>query len=204
MADPESSEAAPDDKPTVAPDYSANALRREPATIEGKAEDLTAPESEAVHEPAEEPETELGHLPPEPTAAEHPFDPLPDSETAPDISSETPAPPAEATKRRGGVLAPALLALIIGGAAGFGGAYGLRVLDKSDTKFDLLGERVDALEQQQKGRRRADDGAGRPCQPRHGDRNASPRRFCGLRDFARRYRKADNTKTRSGFRQRAR
>jgi hypothetical protein len=149
MADPESSEAAPDDKPTVAPDYSANALRREPATIEGKAEDLTAPEPEVVAEPAEEPETELGHLPPEPTAAEHPFDPLPDSETAPDISQETSAPPAD-TAKRPGVLVPALLALVLGGAAGFGGAYGLHVLDKADTKFDLLGERVDALEQQQK------------------------------------------------------
>jgi hypothetical protein len=148
MADPESSEAAPDDKPTVAPDYSANALRREPATIEGEAQDLTAPEPEVVHEAAEEPEAELGHLPAEPTTAEHPFDPLPDSETAPDISQEISAPPAE--KRRGGVLVPSLLALIIGGAAGFGGAYGLRFIDKSDAKFDLLGERVDALEQQQK------------------------------------------------------
>jgi hypothetical protein len=148
MADPESSEAAPDDKPTVAPDYSANALRREPATIEGKAQDLTAPEPEAVDETAEAPETESAHLPPEPAAVEHPFDPLPDSEIAPDISPEASAP-ADTTKGRG-VLVPALLALIVGGAAGFGGAYGLHVLDKADTKFDLLGERVDALEQQQK------------------------------------------------------
>jgi hypothetical protein len=150
MADPESSEAAPDDKPTVAPDYSANALRREPATIEGEAQDLTAPEPQVVHEAAEEPGTELGHLPAEPTTAEHTFDPLPDSETAPDTAQEISAPPADTTKRRGGVLVPSLLALIIGGAAGFGGAYGLRFIDKWDAKYALLGERVDALEQQQK------------------------------------------------------
>lgn len=121
-------------------------MRREPATIEGKARDLTAPEPET----AEGLETELGHLPPEPATAEHPFDPLPDLETAADIPPETPAPAADAAKGRGGILAPALLALVIGAAAGFGGAYGLRFIDKSDSKIDLLGERVDALEQQQK------------------------------------------------------
>jgi hypothetical protein len=150
MADPESSEETPNDKPTVTPDYSANALRREPATIEGTAEDLTTPEPEAAHKPVEEPEAlNLGHLPPEPGAPDHPFSPLPElePETPPDEAYV--APPAE-SGRRGGLFAPTLLALIIGGAAGFGGAYGLRLIDKSDAKFDILSERVGALEQQQK------------------------------------------------------
>ena len=151
MADPESSEETPDDNPTVAPDYSANALRREPATIDAKARDLTAPEPEPTHKSAEEPEAlSLGHLPPEPGAPDHPFSPLPEPEpeTSPDEAYVAPA--AAEPGRRGGLFAPALLALIIGGAAGFGGAYGFRFIDKSDAKFDILSERVGALEQQQK------------------------------------------------------
>jgi hypothetical protein len=148
MTEPESSEDKPDDTPKVAPDYSTNALRREPTTIEATAQDLT-PEPDVTDNAAGEPAPELGHIPVEPATAEHPFDPLPESNAPSEPTSEAAAPLPDRTER-GGILAPALLALVIGAAAGFGGAYGLRFIDKSDAKIDLLGERIDTLEQQQK------------------------------------------------------
>ncbi len=147
MADPESSEDIPD-TPKVVPDYSANALRREPATIDATAQDLTAPEPEAPHEAEAADALGLTGKSTEASPAEEGFEPAPEPESF--ASPETGPSAEKRPERHGGVLAPALLALVIGGAAGFGGAYGLRALDKSDAKIDLLSERVDALEQEQK------------------------------------------------------
>ncbi len=152
MADPEPGEAT---APPAAPDFSGNALRREPAIIEGTAHDLTPPDPippEPLHEAVDEPGEVAAQdaiapsqEPPPEAISEAAAD-----ETAPASEIETPiaAEPAPAPRRRG-VFVPALLSLIIGGAAGFAGAYGLRLLDQSDTKIDTLTARLDTLAQQQ-------------------------------------------------------
>lgn len=151
MADPEAGEEMGAVPPK--PDFSANALRREAAVIDGTAEDLTPREEHqepqetadivpAVDETAlplsESAEaTEAAH---EPAAEEAPYEPLP---------PETPTDAGETHPRRSGVLTPALLALIIGGAAGFGGAYALHHLDNSDAEINALRIQVAHLEMQQ-------------------------------------------------------
>jgi hypothetical protein len=136
MADPESG----DDQRTVPPkpDFSANALRREPATLDATAEDLTPP-----------------HAPPEP-APETPDAALPGGEAT--LSADPSAPaeetaeaPKPAARRRGGgsIFASALLALIIGGAAGFGGALVLRQIDDPEAEITALRRQVAHLEMQQ-------------------------------------------------------
>ena len=144
MADPEPGEAT---APPAAPDFSGNALRREPAIIEGTAHDLTPPDPippEPLHEAVDEPGEVAAQdaiapsqEPPPEAISEAAAD-----ETAPASEIETPiaAEPAPAPRRRG-VFVPALLSLIIGGAAGFADAYGLRLLDQSGTNIDTLGAR---------------------------------------------------------------
>jgi hypothetical protein len=151
MADPEAGEDVGAVPPK--PDFSANALRREAAVIDGTAEDLTR---RAEHqEPQETPDivpavdetalpfsesAEVSEAANEPAPEEAPSEPLP---------PETPIHASEANTRRSGVLTPALLSLIIGGAAGFGGAYGLHYLDNSDAEINALRVRLAHLEMQQ-------------------------------------------------------
>jgi hypothetical protein len=136
MADPESG----DDQRTVPPkpDFSANALRREPAILDATAEDVTPPQA-----------------PPEP-APETPDSALPGAET-PMLSTDPGAPveeiaetpPPEAPRRGGGIFASALLALVLGGAAGFGGALVLRQIDDPEAEITALRRQVAHLEMQQ-------------------------------------------------------
>ncbi|MDR3408948.1 MAG: hypothetical protein P4L68_10660 [Methylovirgula sp.] len=156
MADPEPGEetgAVPSK-----PDFSANAVRREAAVIAGTAEDLTPQEShqEAPHETAEpsQPVAEaalaFGEGEPAPAAeASEPSEPAPEDAASEPPSSETPPREVETKTRRGGILAPALLSLIIGGAAGFGGAFALRHLDNTDAEIDALRVQLAHLEMQQ-------------------------------------------------------
>jgi hypothetical protein len=163
MADPEPGE----DTGTVAaaPDFSANALRREPATIEGTAQDVTPPDpapedqAESAAEAAEHASNYdvVGHVdeldrPPEVFGPEPAHD-APPGDGAAAVASDEPreavsAPP-DPAPRRGGILAPLLISLIVGAAAGFGGAYGWRYLDKSDAKLDALSQQISSLAQQQ-------------------------------------------------------
>jgi hypothetical protein len=158
MADPEPGEET---APPAGRDFSGNALRREPAVIEGTAHDLTPaepphePVAEAADEPSEpaEPQDAIAQN----TVAygeDAPFEPAHDetAEPAPASAPDEPAAapePRQDAPRRGSVLVPALLSLIIGGAAGFGGAYELRNLDHSDAKIDTLTARLDSLAEQQ-------------------------------------------------------
>ncbi len=151
MADPEAGEEMGAVPPK--PDFSANALRREAAVIDGTAEDLTPREEHqepqetadivpAVDEtalPLSE-SAEVSEAANEPAPEEAPYEPLP---------PETPTDAGETHPRRSGVLTPALLALIIGGAAGFGGAYALHHLDNSDAEINALRIQVAHLEMQQ-------------------------------------------------------
>jgi hypothetical protein len=160
MADPEPGEEA--STPPSAPDFSANALRREPATIEGTAQDVTPPEP-ASHDDAESAAEALsdasnygvtGHVddldrPPDITepaheaaAADEGPTPTSDEPVSPGLA------PAEQTARRGGVLAPLLISLVVGAAAGFGGAYGWSYL-KSDDKIDAVSNELASLAQRQ-------------------------------------------------------
>ncbi len=156
MADPEPGE----ETGTVPskPDFSANAVRREAAVIEGTAEDLTPqePPQEPPHETAEssQPVAEaalaFGEGEPAPAAdASEPPEPAPEEAASEPSSSETPPREVEPKTRRGGILAPALLSLVIGGAAGFGGAFALRHLDNSDAEIDALRVQLAHLEMQQ-------------------------------------------------------
>lgn len=159
MADPEPGE----DTGTVPPkpDFSVNGLRREAAVIDGTAADLTPQElhQEALHqepphetanssEPVAEAALPFGEATAPAEDASEPLEPAPEEAPIEPSSPETP-PREYETKTRGGILAPALLSLIIGGAAGFGGAYGLRYLDHSDAEINALRVQLAHLEMQQ-------------------------------------------------------
>ncbi|REF89596.1 hypothetical protein DES32_0823 [Methylovirgula ligni] len=155
MADPEPGE----DTGTVPPkpDFSANALRRDTAVIDGTAEDLTPQDSHQESQETADVSEPVAHtaLPlsesettPVEDASESP-EPAPEEAPSEPSSPETPPRAGETRPRRGGVLAPALLSLIIGGAAGFGGAYGLRYLDNSDAEINALRVQLAHLEMQQ-------------------------------------------------------
>lgn len=157
MADPEPGEER--DAPAAAPGFSGNALRREPATIEGTARDLTPPagEDESLAE-AEAGATDydvVRHVdeidrPPDVVAPEpgREFGPADDDSIAAsggrsEIVSSSPAP------ARGGLVAPLFVALIVGAAAGFGAAYAWHALDRSDERLAALSQQMSSLAQQQ-------------------------------------------------------